>query len=63
MNVIAQAQKEERPAVLFFADAAKVLEQVHWKFLKQWLRRRDFGENLQRWKGLIYSDQMAIIIN
>lgn len=60
-NVIDYLQNTNNPAILYFNNAEKAFDQVHWGFLKAVRTAMGFGRRFLQWISLLHSVQTAEI--
>ena len=63
LDCIDYANSENIPGMLLFLDFEKAYDKLEWNFVKKCLEMFGFGESLQKWISLFYTNIESCVIN
>lgn len=59
INVVDWVRERKILSLLYFLDAKKAFDRLEWSFLKELLRRKNFGPVFLQWVNLLYDKQLS----
>lgn len=57
LNIVDWVKRCKDPILLLFLDSEKAFDRLEWIFLKQVIKKMNFGPMFQQWVTLLYSKQ------